>query len=386
MKRKIAILGSTGSIGTQALDVVRTHPDRFQVEVLTAQSRAERLIAQAREFSPNVVVIGDPAKYAQVREALDPLFIKVYTGLSSLCDVAAWESVDLVLNAIVGFSGLAPSLSAARAGKTLALANKESLVAGGALLMETLRTHRGRLLPVDSEHSAIFQCLQGEASPVREILLTASGGPFRCTPAEEMALLTPAQALRHPVWDMGAKVTIDSATMMNKVLEVLEAYWLFGLEKDQIRVLVHPQSLVHSMVVFADGCVKAQCSTPDMRLPIAYALSYPQRLPLDIPVPAFGHLGSLVFEEPDELRFPALRLARRVMEKGGNSGCVLNAANEWAVAAFLGGKIAFTDIPRCVEGLLETLPFIARPTYEQLQETHTETLRLAQNLFEKNPA
>lgn len=380
--KRLAILGATGSIGVQTLDVIRQYPDLFQVEVLTARRSASVLIQQALEFKPNAVVMTEDAAFLEVKEALADQPIKVYKGMQSLLDILHWDSIDLVLNALVGFAGLEPTLTALKQGKAVALANKETLVAGGELVMKTALENHCPLLPVDSEHSAIFQCLQGEHGDIEKILLTASGGPFFQASAEELGSITKERALKHPTWTMGAKVTIDSATLMNKGLEVIEAYWLFGEPVSKIEVVVHPQSLVHSMVQFVDGSVKAQLSCPDMRLPIQYALTYPQRLPLPSAKRMdFAALGSLHFFAPPTDRFPCLPLAFHAIERGGNIPCAMNAANEVAVDAFLHDKIAFTAIPTLIERVMQTISYIPNPDLEGFKETHKEAQILAQNLL-----
>ncbi|MDR3133094.1 MAG: 1-deoxy-D-xylulose-5-phosphate reductoisomerase [Prevotellaceae bacterium] len=368
-KKRVTILGSTGSVGVQALEVIAQHPEAFVVEVLTAQNNAALLIEQAMAFQPNAVVIGNEEKYSEVAAALKKYPVKVFAGAASLCDVAAWDTADIVLSALLGFAGLQPALCALKAGKPLALANKETLVVAGALVMQAARERRVPLLPVDSEHSAIFQCLLGELGEIEKIYLTASGGPFLHTPPEEMGKITLQDALRHPNWKMGAKITIDSATMMNKGLEVIEAHWLFSLPPEKIAVLVHPQSIVHSMVQFADGAVKAQLGIPDMKLPIQYALSFPQRLPLAAPRVDFSQAGALTFFPPDDKKFPCLALAGEALKRGGNIPCALSAANEAAVAAFLQGRITFLQIARTVEKMMQRVPFIAAPSLADLQET-----------------
>jgi 1-deoxy-D-xylulose-5-phosphate reductoisomerase len=376
--RHLAILGSTGSIGTQALDVVRAHPDRFAVEVLTANQNAELLIAQAAEFRPNVVVIGDETRYDQVFAALDPLDIKVYAGLNSIADVVQMDSVDLVLTAMVGYAGLLPTIRAIEAGKPIALANKETLVVAGDLITRLAQQKGVNLLPVDSEHSAIFQCLVGEFhNPIEKIILTASGGPFRGRDRDFLATVTKAQALKHPNWTMGAKITIDSATLMNKGLEVIEAKWLFGLRPDQIDVVVHPQSIIHSLVQFEDGSLKAQMGLPDMRLPIQFALGYPDRLRSDFPRFDFAQFPSLTFEQPDKQTFRNLQFAFDALDRGGNMACILNAANEVAVAAFLRDAIGFLEISDVIEHAMASATFINTPTYDDYVQTDTETRRLA---------
>ena len=347
--KRIAILGSTGSIGTQTLDVVREHADEYEAYALTAGHNAELLIAQAREFHPEVVVIADESRYETVREALADLPIKVWTGAEAIGDAASLPDVDVVVTAMVGFAGLRPTVAAIEAGKTIALANKETLVVAGELITELAVKHRAPILPVDSEHSAIFQSLVGEdGNAIDKILLTASGGPFRTTPIEELANVTAARALKHPNWEMGAKITIDSATMMNKGFEMIEAKWLFGVEPERIEVLVHPESIVHSAVQLADGGVKAQLGVPDMRLPIQYALSYPRRLSLSGERLDLAALGRLTFERPDFDKFDCLRIAYEAIAAGGNLPCVVNAANEVANAAFRRGAVGFLDIPRLI--------------------------------------
>lgn len=348
--KKLAILGSTGSIGTQALDVIAAHPEEFAVEILTAGNNADLLIEQALKFRPNVVVINDVSKLAKVKDALLDEGIKVYGGEEAVADVVQMESVDMVLAAIVGYAGLRSTLAAIKAGKQIALANKETLVVAGELVTKTAREHAVNLYPVDSEHSAIFQCLAGEfENPIEKIYLTASGGPFRGKIREELASVTKAQALKHPNWSMGAKITIDSATLMNKGLEVIEAKWLFSLKPEQIDVIVHPQSIVHSIVQFQDGSMKAQMGLPDMKLPIQYAFGYPKRMKSDFPRFDFLKYPSLTFEQADRTTFRCLDLAYAAMSKGGNLPCVMNAANEIAVAAFLEGKIHFLDIASVIE-------------------------------------
>jgi len=368
-KRRIAILGSTGSIGTQALDVVSHHPELFQVEMLSAGSNASLLIEQARKFNPNAVVICNKDKYEEVKEALDPLDIKVFAGVESAGDLAGGSNVDIVLAAMVGFSGLAPTISAMKKGKVIALANKETLVAAGSIITRLSREHNSPLIPVDSEHSAVFQCLQGERAQVEKVLLTASGGPFFNLPKEDFEKITVEQALNHPNWKMGNKVTIDSASMMNKGLEIMEAAWLFNIPADKIEVVVHPQSIIHSMVQFTDGGIKAQLGYPDMRVPIQYALSYPYRISLDTKRLSFAELGQLTFFAPDLEKFPCLRIAYESFKKGGNIPCAMNAANEVAVAAFLRGQIRFTQIPQIIEKTIEKCNFVSSPGIEDIFET-----------------
>ena len=383
-KRRIAILGSTGSIGTQALDVIGQHPDLFEVELLTANRNSRLLIEQARQFNPSAVVICDEDCYKEVAASLDPLDIKVFTGIASVCDLVRSSQVDMVLTAMVGFSGLRPTLAAIEAGKPIALANKETLVAAGSLVTAQARKYGAPILPVDSEHSAIFQCLQGEHATLEKILLTGSGGPFRHSTREEMAAATREQALNHPRWKMGAKVTIDSASLMNKGLELIEARWLFNVEPKDIEVVIHPQSIIHSMVQFSDGCVMAQLSQPDMRLPIQYALSYPRRIDLNTRRIDFAELGTLTFEKPDLERFPCLRLAYESLERGGNATCTMNGANEVAVAAFLEGKIRFTDIPDIVASVLSRTAFLKNPGLDDIYSTDFEAKRLASELVNRH--
>ncbi len=383
-KRHIAILGSTGSIGTQALDVVRQHSDKFVVEVLSAQDNADLLIKQALEFKPNAVVIVNETLYDKVFSALDPAGIKVYSGVKSLASVVEMEVIDIVLTALVGYSGLLPTIRAIKAGKHIALANKETLVVAGEIVTALALEHKIDILPVDSEHSAIFQCLAGEFhNPIEKIILTASGGPFRGKDKEYLKTVTKAQALKHPNWSMGAKITIDSASLMNKGLEVIEAKWLFGLEANQIEVTVHPQSIIHSMVQFEDGSIKAQMGLPDMKLPIQYALGYPNRLVSDFPRFNFGLEHNLSFEKPDLETFRNLGLAFDALAKGGNMPCILNAANEIAVAQFLNDKISFLEISDVIERCMAKISLIKNPSLDDYINTDTETRMLAQNLIIK---
>ena len=378
MKRRIAILGSTGSIGTQTLDVIRQHRDLFEVVLLSARRSADLLIRQAVEFDAAHVVICDESRYAEVAEALQGRGTSVWAGIESLCDLVGMESVDIVVGAMVGFSGLRPTLAALRAGKVVALANKETLVAAGVVVTRIARENGGTLLPVDSEHSAIFQCLLAAGgNPVEKIHLTASGGPFRTWEKKKIAGATAAEALRHPNWDMGAKVTIDSATMMNKGFEVIEARWLFDLDPDRIRVVVHPESVIHSMVEFEDGAVIAQLGCPDMRQPIGFALGFPQRLTVGNRKLDFAELGRLSFEAPDTGRFPCLQLAYDAIRRGGNAPCALNAANEVAVAAYLKGLISFYDIAKICEKALAGLNFAADPSLEDIFGTNREIAAIA---------
>ena len=378
MKRRIAILGSTGSIGTQTLDVVRQHRDLFDVEMISAGNNAGLLAAQAREFDVNNVVICNEARYEALSEALKDSDSKVWTGVDSLCSLVRGEGVDIVVGAMVGFSGLRPTLAALEAGKIVALANKETLVAAGALVTATMREHGAVILPVDSEHSAIFQCLLGaQGNTVERIHLTASGGPFRTWERSRIAAAKASDALKHPNWDMGAKVTIDSATMMNKGFEVIEARWLFDVDPKCINVVVHPESIIHSMVEFTDGAVIAQLGCPDMREPIGFALSFPARITVGNRKLDFAQLGSLNFEAPDLGRFPNLRLAFEAIERGGNAPCALNAANEVAVAAYLKGQIGFYDISRINEKCLAGLNFAANPSLDDIFETNAEVAKIA---------
>ncbi len=372
--KRIAILGSTGSIGTQALEVIQQHPGRFSVELLTAQHNADLLIGQAAAFRPREVVIGNRQLSSKVTDALAPLGIKVYSGEEAIALAVGQSEADTVLTALVGYSGLLPTLEAIRAGKQIALANKETMVVAGELVSDLAAQKKVSIYPVDSEHSAIFQCLTGEeGNPVEKIILTASGGPFRGRNSDFLATVTKAQALKHPNWSMGAKITIDSATLMNKGLEVIEARWLFGLAAGQIDVIVHPQSIIHSMVQFRDGSIKAQLGLPDMRLPIQYALSFPERLESAFPRFDFNNFPSFTFEKPDTETFQCLALAYRALEKGGNIPCIINAANEVAVDAFLREQIGFTEIPRLIEKSMEQIAFVENPTLQDYVDTDRET-------------
>ena len=383
-KRRIAILGSTGSIGRQTLDVVRQHPDLFEVELLTANTSAEALIAQAIEFDVNSVVICSESKYSEVAQALQPRGVKVFAGIESACDLVAASNVDIVVAAMVGFSGLRPTLAAIAAHKIIALANKETLVAAGSIVMESSRRYEAPILPVDSEHSAIFQCLlAAQGNAVTRLHLTASGGPFRTWEREKIAAAKAEQALKHPNWTMGAKITIDSATMMNKGFELIEAKWLFDMAPDDIHVVVHPESVIHSMVEFEDGAVIAQLGCPDMREPIQFALSFPQRLSLNNRKLDFAALGSMSFYEPDRQKFPALDLAVGAIKRGGNAPCALNAANEAAVAAYLSGRIGFYDITDIVEKCLGGMDFVAQPSLDDIFATHAEVFARAKSMTEK---
>lgn len=367
--KRIAILGSTGSIGTQALNVIRRHRDMFSVEVLCAGSNADLLIKQALEFLPNAVVIADESKYQQVQDALCSSDIKVFAGEKSMVDLMTMDSIDMVLASIVGFAGLRPTLRAIECGKPIALANKETMVVAGAIVTDTAIRNHVPILPVDSEHSAIFQSLIGEVSPIDKILLTASGGPFRGMNLKQLATVTLEQALRHPNWNMGRKVTIDSASLMNKGLEVIEAKWLFGVEANDIEVVVHPQSVVHSMVQFRDGSIKAQLGVPTMETPIQFAFSFPERIESYLPRLDFSNYSTLTFENPDRTTFRCLDLAYYAIARGGNMPCVMNAANEVAVQKFIDGKIGFLEIADYVEHAMQTAPFIPNPTLDDLFET-----------------
>ena len=354
--KKIAILGSTGSIGTQALDVIEANPDLFEAYILTANNNVELLIQQARRFQPEMVVIANEQHYDAVQRALSNLPIKVYAGADALCDVVQDDNVDIVLASLVGFAGLRPTISAIKAKKIIALANKETLVVAGELINRLTSEYQVPILPVDSEHSAIFQCLE-PGNPIEKILLTASGGPFRHYSEEDLKSVTKAQALAHPTWNMGAKITIDSATMMNKGFEVIEAKWLFGVKPEQIQVVVHPQSVIHSMVQFEDGAVKAQLGVPDMRLPIQYAFSYPRRLHSDFDRLDFFSLKSLTFEKPDTKRFPCLQFAYDALQRGGNMPCIVNAANEIVNRAFIEDRISFTRIAEIIHKTMQHVPY-----------------------------
>ncbi len=383
-KRHIAILGSTGSIGRQALDVIGQHRDLFEVELLTANNSTDLLIRQAIEFDVNAVVICNENKYQEVKDALDPHDIKVFAGMQSVCDLVTGSNIDIVLTSMVGFSGLSSTVAAVKAGKTIALANKETLVAAGKIVMDLAAKTGARILPVDSEHSAIFQCLMGSAgAPIEKIHLTASGGPFRTWSREEIAKATRAQALNHPNWSMGSKITIDSATMMNKGLEIIEARWLFGTPGDKIEVVIHPESIIHSMIEYADGSVIAQMGHPDMREAIQFAFSYPFRLPLNNRKLNFAELGGLSFFAPDAEKFPALGLAYESLEKGGNMACIMNAANEAAVAAFLQDRIGFYDITSVVRECMDGVDFVADPDLETIFATNAEALIRAGELIDK---
>lgn len=376
MKKQIAILGSTGSIGTQALQVIEEHPDLYEVYALTANNKVEKLIEQARKFQPEAVVIANEDKYQQLKNALADLPIKVYAGADALCEIVESGPVNIVLTAMVGYAGLKPTMNAIMAGKTIALANKETLVVAGELITELAQQYRTPILPVDSEHSAIFQCLEMN-NPISKVILTASGGPFRKFSMEQLATVTKEQALKHPNWSMGAKITIDSASMMNKGFEVIEAKWLFGVKPEQIEVVVHPQSVIHSMVEYKDGAVKAQLGVPDMRLPIQYAFSYPKRESLSGERLDFMKCNTLTFEAPDTKRFRNLAFAYEAMNRGGNMACILNAANEVVVAAFLKDQISFLGMSDVIEKTMNKVAFISNPTYQDYVETDAIARRIA---------
>ena len=383
-KKRIAILGSTGSIGCQALDVISQHRDLFEVELLTANNSSDMLVRQAIEFDANNVVICNEDRYREVADALEPHYIKVFAGMQSVCDLVSSDNIDIVLTSMVGFSGLESTVAAVKAGKTIALANKETLVAAGETVMRLAAEHHARILPVDSEHSAIFQCLMGSAgADIEKIHLTASGGPFRTWSREDIAKATPAQALNHPNWSMGSKITIDSATMMNKGLEIIEARWLFGTPGEKINVVVHPESIIHSMVEYADGSVIAQMGHPDMREAIQFAFSFPERLPLNNRKLNFAELSSLSFFAPDMSRFPALGLAYEALNRGGNMPCIMNTANEAAVAAYLNGRIGFYDITALVSECMDHAEFAAHPDLETIFMTNETTLRKAEAIINR---
>ena len=382
MSKRIAIFGSTGSIGTQALAVIADNPEIFSVEVLTAQHNADLLIKQAQKFDPNIVVIGDEQKFEKVKEALSGTSVKVFCGESALEEVAAMDCYDMMLAAIVGFAGLKPTLKAIEAGKAVGLANKETLVVAGDIVMKKAVEHRAPVIPVDSEHSAIFQCLVGETrNRIEKIVLTASGGPFLGKKPNYLVNVKRDHALQHPNWNMGAKITIDSATLMNKGLEMIEARWLFNLKPEQIQVLIHPQSIIHSMVQFEDGSIKAQMGLPDMKLPIQYALAFPHRLASKFPRYDFRKPNTLTFEEPDLRTFRNLALAMEALNKGGNLACVLNAANEIAVYAFLRNRVGFLDMTELIERTMHHVPFIAEPTLEQYFDSDAEARNFAASLI-----
>jgi 1-deoxy-D-xylulose-5-phosphate reductoisomerase len=383
-KRRIAIFGSTGSIGTQALQVISAHPDDFGVEILTAQSNAGLLIEQALQYEPNAVVISDDAQYEKVKEALAGTQVKVFAGEAALDEVARWDTYDVALAAIVGFAGLRPTLTAIEQGKMVALANKETLVVAGEIVMKAAKEKGAAIIPVDSEHSAIFQCLSGEGhNRIEKIILTASGGPFLGRKTNFLINVKKDHALQHPNWVMGAKITIDSATLMNKGLEMIEAKWLFNLQPAQIEVVIHPQSIVHSLLQFEDGSIKAQLGLPDMKLPIQYALSYPYRLSNDFPRFKFKNYPSLTFEPPDIKTFRNLAIAMEVLEKGGNAPCVMNAANEEVVMAFLKNRIGFLEMTEIIEQALGKIPFIEKPSLQDYRESDQATRQLVHSVLSK---
>ncbi|HCH43285.1 1-deoxy-D-xylulose-5-phosphate reductoisomerase, partial [uncultured Algoriphagus sp.] len=382
--KRVAILGSTGSIGTQTLEVIRQHPEDFVVEVLTAQNNCDLLITQALEFMPNAVVIGNELNYQKVKEALLPHDIKVFAGQKAIAQVVEMETIDVVLTALVGYSGLIPTVNAIKAGKQIALANKETLVVAGEIITQLAKENGVNIYPVDSEHSAIFQCLVGEFhNPIEKIILTASGGPFRGKDRAFLETVTKAQALKHPNWDMGAKITIDSASLMNKGLEVIEAKWLFGIQTEQIEVVVHPQSIVHSLVQFEDGSIKAQLGLPDMRIPIQFALSFPHRLKSDFERFDFLKYPNLTFEQPDLKTFRNLQLAFDALAKGGNAPCILNAANEIAVAAFLQDEVGFLEMSDLIAETLEKAHFIAHPSLEDYVNTDKQAREITEKLIKR---
>ena len=379
-KKQIAILGSTGSIGTQALKVIEEHPDLYEAYALTANNQVELLAEQARKFMPAAVVIANETKYLQLKEMLADLPIQVYAGADALCEIVEAKPIDVVLASMVGYAGLRPTMNAIRAGKAIALANKETLVVAGELINALAQQYKTPILPVDSEHSAIFQCLEPN-NALEKVILTASGGPFRKFTMEQLQHVTKEQALKHPNWEMGAKITIDSATMMNKGFEVIEAKWLFGVRPDQIEVVVHPQSIIHSMVQYEDGAVKAQLGMPDMRLPIQYAFSYPQRIKASFDRLDFSTMKELTFEQPDTNRFRCLALAYEALNKGGNMACIVNAANEVVVSAFLKDRISFLRMSEVIEQSMAKVPFIQTPTYEDYVATDAEARRIAESLI-----
>lgn len=381
-KKQIAILGSTGSIGTQALKVIEEHPDLYEAYALTANNQVELLAEQARKFMPAAVVIANEAKYLQLKEMLADLPIQVYAGADALCEIVEAKPIDVVLASMVGYAGLRPTMNAIRAGKAIALANKETLVVAGELINALAQQYKTPILPVDSEHSAIFQCLEPN-NALEKVILTASGGPFRKFTMEQLLHVTKEQALKHPNWEMGAKITIDSATMMNKGFEVIEAKWLFGVRPDQIEVVVHPQSVIHSMVQYEDGAVKAQLGMPDMRLPIQYAFSYPQRIKASFDRLDFSKMTELTFEQPDTNRFRCLALAYEALNKGGNMACIVNAANEVVVSAFLKDRISFLRMSEVIEASMAKVPFIQTPTYEDYVATDAEARRIAESLIDE---
>jgi 1-deoxy-D-xylulose-5-phosphate reductoisomerase len=381
-KKQIAILGSTGSIGTQALEVISENKSMFEVYALTANNNVDLLIEQSRKFLPEMVAIGNEDHYQTLKNGLADLPIKVFAGADSIAQVAEMEPTDIVLTAMVGYSGLKPTIHAIKAGKKIALANKETLVVAGEMICELASKYHSSIIPVDSEHSAIFQCLAGEGNnPIEKVILTASGGPFRTKSLYELEHVTSAQALKHPNWDMGAKITIDSASLMNKGFEIIEAKWLFGVSPEQIQVVVHPQSIIHSMVQFADGSIKAQLGMPDMKLPIQYAFTYPERVKSSFPRFDFDACSQFTFEKPDEERFRNLAFAYYVMEKGGNMPCILNAANEIVVAEFLKDNIGFLQMSDVIENVLAKAEFIAKPTYDDYVKTDAVVRKLTREMI-----
>lgn len=382
LKKNIAILGSTGSIGTQALEVIEANPSLFEVYALTAGNNVDLLISQARRFQPEMVVIANEQLYPRLKEALADLPVKTFAGADAIAQIAEMEPVDIVLTAMVGYAGLKPTIHAAKAGKRIALANKETLVVAGELINELCQQYRATIIPVDSEHAAIFQCLVGEGNnPVEKLILTASGGPFRTYNWNELEHVTPAQALKHPNWDMGAKITIDSASMMNKGFEVIEAKWLFGVSPRQIEVVVHPQSIIHSMVQFADSSIKAQMGLPDMKLPIQYAFTYPERVPTNFPRLDFSLYPRFTFEKPDMERFRNLAFAYDAINRGGNMPCILNAANEVVVAAFLKEKTGFLEMSDIIESVMGKMSFISKPAYDDYVATDREARAMATSMI-----
>lgn len=386
MKTRIAILGSTGSIGTQALEVVAAHPDKFEVEILSAHSNSKLLIEQANKYQPNAVVVTDESQFNNVKKELSHLPIKVFYGEEALCDCVTWDTVDFVLTAIVGFAGLKSTIAAVEAGKRIGVANKETLVVAGEIVMQKVNAHNAILIPIDSEHSALFQCLIGERlDTVEKVILTASGGPFFGKKPNFLINVKKSHALQHPNWTMGEKITIDSATLMNKGLEMIEAKWLFGLDNNQIEVVIHPQSIIHSLVQFKDGSLKAQLGLPDMKLPIQYAMAFPERLYNNFERFSFKNISKLTFAQPDTKTFKNLQIAQDVMFKGGNVPCIMNAANEIVVRAFLDNRVGFLEMTEIIEKSLEKIPFIENPTLEELHQTDLQTREYATVLVKKSP-
>lgn len=385
MKKKIAVLGSTGSIGTQALEVIKNHPDLFELEVISAQNNYKLLIKQAIEYQPHIALISNVSLYKIVKDALEKFNIQVYTGEDALSQVVEMDSIDHIVMALIGYVGLKPTIHAINAGKNIALANKETLVVGGELIRELLQTSESKIIPVDSEHSAIFQCLAGEfQNTIEKIYLTASGGPFRTWNLNSLKKITKTQALKHPNWKMGDKITIDSASLMNKGLEVIEAKWLFDLKPSQIEVIIHPQSIIHSMVQFTDGSIKAQMGLPDMKLPIQYALTYPERVHSNFPRFDFSNYHELTFEAPNLKKFRNLALSFEALEKGGNMPCIMNAANEVVVSSFLKDDVGFLEMSIIIEDCMGQIPHIKNPSYDDLVISDKETRKLARSLINKN--